>query len=407
MNDIFNKIRFVIKYRYKKIVNSIAFYPAILVLLFLILSVAGVIFDFSETGKNIKSQLSWLSLKDAETARSIVVVITGGILSLTVFSFSMVMIVLNQAASNMSNRVLNKLIGNKFQQVILGIYIGTIVFALFLLSTIREIDSGIHIPAISTYTLIIFAIIDLFLFIYFLHYITQSVKYEVIIKRIYSNTMSRMKADCIYKTKPADYKVQDLMYIIPSPVSGVYEGIYAKRLVSICDKQDCIVQIIYEPGTFILKDVPFMKTDRQLPQEAIKELQSCLYLNNDESIDGNYLYGFKQLAEIAIKALSPGINDPGTACLSLRALFDLLKYRLCFFPENVLKNEENIERVYLNEAGFETIFTASILPVWDYGKNDRIIQNEMANLLNQFVKKYPENIIIELLNEVKQVNTSI
>ena len=80
----------------------------------------------------------------------------------------------------MSNRVLNSMIENRFQQVILGIYIGTIVYALFLLSTIRDISSGIYVPAFSIYLLILLTVIDIFLFIYFLDYVTQTVKYETV-----------------------------------------------------------------------------------------------------------------------------------------------------------------------------------------------------------------------------------
>src|SRR5664279_1731398 len=158
-------------------VNSIAFYPAIIAIIFLVLSLLSITFDFSEEGMQIKSHLHWLRLRDASTARSIISSITAGIITLTVFSFSMVMIVLNQTASQLSNRILDKLIGSRFQQVVLGIYVGTIVYALFLLSTVRNIDSGVQIPALSTYLLIVLTIIDIFLFIYFLHYITQSIKY--------------------------------------------------------------------------------------------------------------------------------------------------------------------------------------------------------------------------------------
>ncbi|MBK7570359.1 MAG: DUF2254 domain-containing protein [Bacteroidetes bacterium] len=68
---------------------------------------------------------------DASTARSIISSIAAGIITLTVFSFSMVMIVLNQSASQLSNRILDKLIGSRFQQVVLGVYVGTIVYSLF------------------------------------------------------------------------------------------------------------------------------------------------------------------------------------------------------------------------------------------------------------------------------------
>ncbi|MGY4536463.1 putative membrane protein [Mucilaginibacter sp. UYNi724] len=80
---------------YNKIVTSIAFYPALIAIGFLVLSWLMLELDFSETGKHIKSNYSWIRLKDASTARSIVSTIAGGIISLMVFSFSMVMILLN------------------------------------------------------------------------------------------------------------------------------------------------------------------------------------------------------------------------------------------------------------------------------------------------------------------------
>lgn len=111
------KIKIWIKHRYQLAVNSIAFYPAIIALFFLLFSFLSISFDFSEQGKQFKTQLYWLRLRDASTARSIIAFIVAGIISLTVFSFSMVMIVLNQTASQLSNRILDKLIGSRFKRL--------------------------------------------------------------------------------------------------------------------------------------------------------------------------------------------------------------------------------------------------------------------------------------------------
>ena len=108
---------------YNKMIGSIAFYPAIMALAFLILSWGMLELDFSPWGKEFKGGLKWLRLQDPSTARSIISTIAGAVISLTVFSFSMVMIVLNQAASQMSNRVLTSMIQNRFQQLVLGFYI--------------------------------------------------------------------------------------------------------------------------------------------------------------------------------------------------------------------------------------------------------------------------------------------
>jgi uncharacterized membrane protein len=173
-----------IRKHYNNIVGSIAFYPAIIAFCFLLLSLLMLEVDFSEKGKQIKENFGWLRLKDPSTARNILATIAAGVISMTVFTFSMVMVVLNQAAAQLSNRVLENLIGNKFQQFVLGTFIGTTVFALFLLSGIRDNDSGIYVPALSIYLLMLLTVFDILLFIYFLHHITQSVKYQTIIHRI-------------------------------------------------------------------------------------------------------------------------------------------------------------------------------------------------------------------------------
>src|SRR5687767_9955376 len=106
------KVNFIhwLRRQYTSIVKSIAFYPALIALCFLLISIVMLKVDFSTGGKIFKTNSSWIRLRDADTARIIVSTITAGIISLTVFSFSMVMIVLNQAAAYMSNRILQNLV---------------------------------------------------------------------------------------------------------------------------------------------------------------------------------------------------------------------------------------------------------------------------------------------------------
>lgn len=390
--------------RYYKILNSIAFYPAFMGLMFLLLSYLAILFDFSDAGKQIKSQLPpYTSLKDASTARSIISAIVSGVISLTVFSFSMVMIVLNQAASQLSNRVLNRLIGNRFQQVVLGIYIGTIVFALFLLTSIRDIDSGIYIPALSTYLLILLTIFDIFLFIYFLHYITQSVKYEVIIGRIYKDTREVMERACNLKQPPSKPIVLNGNHYVMANASGIYEGFDTESLLRLADKSDCLFYTLHTPGTFVLQGLPILQVSKPIDPDTQKDAARAVRVNTSESVEENFFYGLRQLSEIGMKALSPGINDPGTAIIALRALFQLLAYRITHFPDNVVRNADQQVRILIEELTFDNIFANTVLPVWDYGKEDRLIQHELIHLLTQLLTVSPlYPTVSRLLLDVKQ-----
>ena len=397
----FNFFQWLIS-RSKRTVNSIAFYPAVIAFLFLGLSIAMIYVDYSPIGKKIKSTWDMLRLRDASTARSIISAISTGIISLTVFSFSMVMIVLNQAASQMSNRILDKLIGNRFQQIVLGFYIGTIVYSLFLLSTIRDIDSGIYVPSLSTYLLILLTVGDIFLFIYFLHYITQSVKYEIIISRIHNQTKKALRNSCRLNAVAEEAGTIEGTRI-HTPVSGIFSGYNREGLLNMLKKHDARFSFLHPLGRHLIEGVA-IGTITQEASKAGKELSEDLLMHisitNEELIDDNFTYGMRQLTEVALRALSPGINDPGTAINSLRSLADLLAFRLTHHPSTTLYDENGQLRITTLEPSVEGIFGHVLLPIWDYGKKDRLLQLEMQQVLLQLQQVSPHPVISKLLVNV-------
>ena len=390
---------------YRNVATSIAFVPGVIALTILLLSIAMIEFDFSPAGKRIKSNLPWLSLKDANTARIICSTIAGGIFSLAVFSFSMVMILLSQAASQMSNRILGKLIRNRFQQIVLGFYIGTILYALFLLSTIRDIDSGVHVPAISTYLLITLSIVDIFLFIYFLHYVTESVKFDTIIYRIFKDTEKGLKAACVVKGQEFVTSTAVEGCVVKAFKSGSYEGFDSERLLDTCRKYNIIVSLAHPVRTYMIRGATDLLTivgASSVPEQFSKDLPAIIDIGRTQDVTASYYYGFKQLMEIGIKALSPGINDPGTCILSLRALSELLACRLTHSPRSVIKDEDGTVRIRTADKSFDEIFNEHILPIWDYGKNDRLVQHELVHILNQLKTLGTSAAVDGLLAKCKQ-----
>ena len=393
---------------YNQITGSIAFIPAIIAVAFLLLSWGMIEIDFSPWGKHLKSGLSWLSLKDASTARSIVSTIAGAIISLTVFSFSLVMIVLNQAASQMSNRVLTSMIENRFQQIILGFYIGTIVYSLFLLSTIRDINSGIYVPALSIYLLILLTVFDIFLFIYFLNYVTQTVKYETVIHRVQEKTMDTMRKK-FEDIEAENVPWKDLPFIeLKTKESNYFQGYNEKKLLRIADEKNLMISFLYKEGTYLIKGTVFMKIfcHEEIDNEYIDELGSATDFYKGQPLDRNPDYGFSQLAEVAIKALSPGINDPATAVLTLHALSDILAYKLYHNLPSLKVDNNGIKRIYVPTSSFDEIFEKCIRPIWNYGKKDQYIQKELILMASQLkaadFKKWHTSLFDQLIKEVEK-----
>lgn len=391
---------------FRRTISSIAFLPSSIGIGFLLLSFIAIRFDYSVTGQSLKAGMHWLVLKDANTARSICTAVASGLISLVVFSFSMFMIVLNQAASQMSNRILDKLIGNRFQQVVLGFYIGTIIYALFLLSTIR-VDSPMYVPAISTYLLIILTISNIFLFVYFLHYITDAVKYETIIKKIHQQTKEELLRSAATDKIPEFILPQDELFYFHSVKSGIFQNADIKELISICCDHNVVICFLYPTGTFILEKAPLFSISgaNHVSQEFLDEAALYINISPGQSIDTNFYNGFQHLMEIALKALSPAMNDPDTAVLALQALFDLLSIRARVEPQTIFCDSNKYVRLVLCGLELSEIFHHFIFPIWDYGKNDRLIQREFLHLSEQ-LKYYGEFAEIEKLEKMIHSHTA-
>jgi uncharacterized membrane protein len=408
IKKMINSMDSIFKRLMNRITGSIAFYPVIISFMFLFLFLVMINVDQSSTGKHIKSTWQWLRLKDATAARLIASTIASGMLSFTVFSFSMVMIVLNQTASKMSNRILEIIIRNRFQQIVLGCYIGTVIFSIFLITTIRDTDSGIYVPALSTYVLILLAVVDIFLFIYFLHFVTQYAKYQTIIRHIHSRTLERLTSEN-KKVSPSKILSYSTEMFFTSPKTGYFEGYDKKAMHSLPISGGYHIHFLYSPGSFVLKDANLylIKSNGILKTDIKTKVDEAIDIESEPTLL-YFLSGFNQLSEVALKALSPGVNDPATAVLCLQAMADLFSWILKHSHYNRMADEQENSIVSHKIPGIEEMLTSFLLPVWDYGKEDRIIQNSLMDLIQQLLTVSCEasttNWLARFFEEVKQQN---
>ena len=366
-------------------IHGIAFVPAMMALGFVLLAILAMELDQQGYGEALNRSVKWLTLKDAATASNIVSTVAAGVISLTVFSFSMTMLVMNQAASQMSNRMLDNIIADKKQKVVLGFYVGTIIYSLFLLSNISEAEEGTYTPSLSVYILLALTVIDIFLFVYFLHYITQAIRYEQLIQRIHKRTLHSFR-NVFYGQKHAVHPegaVGENGELILSRESGYFQGFSAKRLLPFLKKHNLVIRFLYPEGTYVLKGTPFLllQSEARQPPAVLNRLFLDIDFYYGQEIDKNPYYGYQHLMEVGVKALSPGINDPGTAILSLNALTDILAEKMQHTVPSLLLDKQGQPRIQTKEYDFEELFRFAVLPIWDYGKKDRLIQVAMERML--------------------------
>jgi uncharacterized membrane protein len=164
-----------------------ALYPTLIALGFLALCLLVMRIEYQPWLMSLKHHVDAGLVRNAENARLILGTLFGGIMTLMVFSFSMVMVVLNNASASLSPRVIPGLINDKGHQKTLGFYLGTILYSLLLITSIEQ-NSSTRAPSLGVLISLGLGIACVGLFVHFIHSISRSIQVEYILNNLYHDT---------------------------------------------------------------------------------------------------------------------------------------------------------------------------------------------------------------------------
>jgi uncharacterized membrane protein len=225
------------------------------------------------------------------------------------------------------------------------------------------------------------------LFVYFIHTISRNIQITNIVKHIHDQTLIHLRK---INRKNAHYTAPDTKelamlehaYITDKP--GFLQEVRVKKIVKVAAKYDMVIKLHGCLTNYIESRTPLFHANiaaDKLAENDKKVIYSSIVFFHNESAKSNYVYGFTQLSEVAVKALSPGINDPGIARLCLQYLTDMfvelyhLKER-CVFTDHTGK-----VRLIVNKINFPQLLNICITPIRQYGKKDLMIVKSLLELL--------------------------
>ena len=367
--------------RYRALVSSIGFYPIIIITVLLALALIIATVEFSDPVMRLKQHWTMLLVADIDTARTLLSVLAGGLISLTVFSFSMVMVVLNNASATLSPRVLPGLITIKTHQYVLGFYLGSIVFVLLTLVNIRVAGGDAKPPSMAVAVALLLGVCSLMLFVFFIHSISRSIQVDNVLNRLFSQT--RKKLSLIIDAQESEHSVPDFhdWVRLKSPTAGYFKGVEVSKLNDLLSENNLQAVVLVEPGRFCVPGLPYIAISRDVKDDEslCERICQCSEFYIEEFIDDHYSYGIRQIAEIAVKALSPGINDPGTAVKALDMMSILLIERLPIGDYHYACSvDESEPRLWFYEPGIAWLLEQHFDPIRHFGRNDASI---LVNLL--------------------------
>lgn len=353
--------------------DSIAYLTSKIIVVYVALGIAAVALEFT----NLPGFLDLIRFENPGTARALLATFIASMISLVVFSFSMVMSVLTQAGSNFSNKLVFSLMTEKRHQHVLGHYLGTILYILILLLVPIEDKTPDTWRSLAVYLSSAMVIHSLVLFVFFIHATSQSVQINAITQGLLKSTqLSLEKLKKRESNKLYIYNNRGIhkhtSHTVRSRDSGYIQSAKFEALAKIAQNNRIMIHFNFSFGDFVVKNFPIIDVVSNKPpsDEIIKKILNTLEYVEGESTKDHYINGLTQLMEVAIKSLSPGINDPGTARLCIHQITELLSQRLNITPTNMITNSEGKCLVSWHEESFESLLFKLFNPILHYGKKD-------------------------------------
>ena len=381
----------------KRVSESIAFYPVLISSLYAILGAAMLAFEKTSMASSIRDHLP-SGLTDPDSAREILGTLITSIVSLTVFSFSMVMVVLNGAAARLTPRVLPGLISDTRNRIILGIYLGSTLYYLLLISTINK-NQPTDLPSFGLLVALLMGILSLAMFVVFIRSVSQSIQVDWVLSQLYNGAYANLEKRKKRLAKAAPPPDDTDWWCIPAIRPGYLRAVNERRLGKLLSKRNLTAVIQVEPGFFLVEGHPLIRFSEPLSDEEQDEATDCFDFHNNEFASANVSYGMRQMAEIAVKAISPAINDPGTAMRAINLIGVLLQRIGGVPPFDVGCFDHGQPRLYSPQLAMQRTLETVIAPIRVYASHDPLVIITLLQCLKNTLHDSPSGEQIEAIHD--------
>ncbi|MGP4058966.1 DUF2254 domain-containing protein [Mycobacterium sp. 4D054] len=318
-----------------------------------------------------------------EGARAVLSAIITSMISFTGLVFSITIVVLQLTSSQFSPRVLRSFLRDWVNQIALGVFVATFVYALVVLRAVQgTADVDPFVPQLSVTAAFAFVLASVVVFLIYIDHIAQSIRVATIITRIARDTR-----DLLERRFPAAAEPPSRLPVPATggrPVSadrpGVVQRVDEDALVRAADEHGATIFLVRSLGEFVPAGATLMEVhDAEVPDED--SLRAAVRLGTERSLEEDLGFGLRQLVDIAERALSPGINDPSTAVQVLDQLHDLLR-RLAtreLPPRQVTRNGRLLLDV--PEPSFADYLALAIDEIAHWGEDAERVQRRLRAML--------------------------
>jgi uncharacterized membrane protein len=270
----------------------------------------------------------WIYAGGAGGARDVLGAIAGATIGVAGTTFSITVAALTLASSQMGPRLLGNFTRDAGNQYALGALVATFAYSLVALRSVHEGDDGGFVPQLAVSVGLIFAFGCVGVLIWFLHHVATSISVDRVAAQVQQELTAALAAATTDTPAAALAEVPRLTNAAPlrAPGCGYLRVLDDAALADWAAGQDAVLHLDVRPGEFVFPgSVVGCVSPAGRQRDAQAALAEAMVLGDGRSVAQDLEYAVRQLVEIALRALSPGINDPFTAI----GVLDRLGAALC------------------------------------------------------------------------------
>jgi uncharacterized membrane protein len=314
---------------------------------------------------------SWVISGSADGAREILTAIAAALITVVGVVFSIILVTLTLASTQFGPRMLRNFIRDRATQLTLGTFVATFVYSVLVLVSVGQGSHGDFIPHIGVTVTLGLTLADMTVLIYFIHHTATSIQLPQVIAsiardlseaiEIQGGDRGRPAADTAGHQGPSPVELLSLMEtrggIVRAEASGYLQFIRHRILVQLAAEAGAVISLDHRPGHFIVQGHPYAKV---WPPEAVTRVSDALrrahVTGSHRTLTQDVSFGVDQLVEIAIRALSPAVNDTFTALTCIDWLGDnLCKIIDRWHPARIHRDDQGFIRVIAAQPTYERL----------------------------------------------------
>lgn len=271
----------------------------------------------------------------ASHAHDLLASLLTGIITMTSLAMSLTMVVLSQAASMLGPRLIRHFMGSRVTQVSLGIFMGTIIYLLLTMRVIHDSMPDSEVPHVAVTLGSLLAVLSLFTLVLFIHHLARSIVADEVVARV-AERLTRQLHE--YRKRYGGRKTS-VSQEMPGEEAfrldraGYLQNIDEDQLVRALADMEACLELHVRPGQLVLAGGihGWLKAAPRLPsKEEQDRLRKGFHIGSEPTPLQDIEFTIRQMVEIGLRALSPGINDTFTAVRVIDRLAPVLAESMDF-----------------------------------------------------------------------------